>query len=498
MSSTCVNDDFIDARLEQSELENPNTKNINIVDVNQISPQYIPDLDPKLRTLELGSDSGWSLTVELSPNLRDVYTRLWIATLKAPLEGDLLSESDPRRELPVLKFSDRTEVISFEDFHPNTRQVELYVQQTVIFLEDGTLLFNEYTFPCQSVYFPYTLLAYYRGNIDKSEYEVCKEGASNLVWKNKAYRNSPPPSRFKVPIAPYDIEEELLKNRSLFELIRAQDVSSIRAMIQTGQSMDVYGPGKFFSLYVAVDVGNVDMVRLIASSLRRDAVNKPSQAGVTAFHRAVQKGYTEIAKMLATEFNANLNTTTPDGISPLINAILQKDEELVQFILDTAKASYDGERLVKFMLAVRTQYDTGAKVATPIIVAILKSTKNIVVMLHKAGASLDAERRSEGITDYPSLFYAVKILHDEGFAIRECESAGTYHFSSHIQGPESILYLSEVLFGQSPETHIVSISGYEWELGVDMCKHATENLDKAFNAFFDRQQKPEHNVNQLK
>lgn len=88
--------------------------------------------------------------------------------------------------------------------------------------------------------------------------------------------------------------------------------------------------------------------------------------------------------------------------------------------------------------------------------------------------------------------------HDEGFAIRECESAGTYHFSSHIQGPESILYLSEVLFGQSPETHIVSISGYEWELGVDMCKHATENLDKAFNAFFDRQQKPEHNVNQLK
>jgi hydrogenase maturation protease len=88
--------------------------------------------------------------------------------------------------------------------------------------------------------------------------------------------------------------------------------------------------------------------------------------------------------------------------------------------------------------------------------------------------------------------------HDEGFAIRECESSGTYHFSSHIQGPESILYLSDVLFGQTPETHIVSISGYEWELGVDMSKRAAENLERAFSAFFDRQQKPEHNVNQLK
>jgi hydrogenase maturation protease len=93
---------------------------------------------------------------------------------------------------------------------------------------------------------------------------------------------------------------------------------------------------------------------------------------------------------------------------------------------------------------------------------------------------------------------ATEEVHDEGFAIRECESSGTYHFSSHIQGPESILYLSEVLFGRSPETFIVSISGYEWELGIGMCERAAENLERAFNTFLDRQLKPEHNVNEKK
>lgn len=92
---------------------------------------------------------------------------------------------------------------------------------------------------------------------------------------------------------------------------------------------------------------------------------------------------------------------------------------------------------------------------------------------------------------------ATEEAHEEGFAIRECESSGTYHFSSHIQGPESILYLSDVLFGRNPDALIVSISGYEWDLGSKMGGRAAENLEKAFNTFNDRHLIPAKSLEQI-
>lgn len=108
---------------------------------------------------------------------------------------------------------------------------------------------------------------------------------------------------------------------------------------------------------------------------------------------------------------------------------------------------------------------------------------------------------AELICQYKKVVYidATEEVHEDGFAIRECASSGNYHYSSHIQSPESVLYLSEVLFGKKPEALIVSITGFDWDLGNRMGVRASENLDKALHTFIDRyflpvykEKKPKH------
>ena len=71
----------------------------------------------------------------------------------------------------------------------------------------------------------------------------------------------------------------------------------------------------------------------------------------------------------------------------------------------------------------------------------------------------------------------------KGCALKPCEPARSYYFSSHMQSPEAILYLAETLYGKSPKTLIMQITGYEWELGNKPNKIALINLGKALQLF---------------
>ena len=71
----------------------------------------------------------------------------------------------------------------------------------------------------------------------------------------------------------------------------------------------------------------------------------------------------------------------------------------------------------------------------------------------------------------------------DGFIIKKCEPANSYYFSSHLQSPEAVLYLSRTLYPQTPEAFVIPIKGHKWELGEPLSPEASEHLEKALESF---------------
>jgi len=71
----------------------------------------------------------------------------------------------------------------------------------------------------------------------------------------------------------------------------------------------------------------------------------------------------------------------------------------------------------------------------------------------------------------------------DGFIIKKCEPANSYFFSSHLQSPETVLYLSKSLYHHTPEAFVLPIKGYKWELGEPLSRKANEHLKKALGSF---------------
>jgi hypothetical protein len=65
-----------------------------------------------------------------------------------------------------------------------------------------------------------------------------------------------------------------------------------------------------------------------------------------------------------------------------------------------------------------------------------------------------------------------------------CPAAQHYFFSSHIQIPETILYLAKELYNKTPEAYSLAISGKDFGFGTTLSKEARKNLQKAI-AFFE-------------
>lgn len=78
---------------------------------------------------------------------------------------------------------------------------------------------------------------------------------------------------------------------------------------------------------------------------------------------------------------------------------------------------------------------------------------------------------------------------EEGFAMRPCQAAGHYFFSSHTQAPETILYLAGELYQRQPEAQTLAIVGRDWELRNELSETARFNLNRALE-WFCRQQWP--------
>lgn len=77
-----------------------------------------------------------------------------------------------------------------------------------------------------------------------------------------------------------------------------------------------------------------------------------------------------------------------------------------------------------------------------------------------------------------------------GFEMKPCLPAQHYFFSSHVQTPETILYLAKDLYNRTPEAWTLAIKGREWGLGTDLSAQAGVNLKKALSFIKKRFLKP--------
>jgi hydrogenase maturation protease len=74
-------------------------------------------------------------------------------------------------------------------------------------------------------------------------------------------------------------------------------------------------------------------------------------------------------------------------------------------------------------------------------------------------------------------------LLENGFILQACTPVRHYFFSSHMQSPETILYLSGDLFEKRPEAYTLAISGNDWELKTSLGPVAEKNLESAVDSF---------------
>jgi len=71
----------------------------------------------------------------------------------------------------------------------------------------------------------------------------------------------------------------------------------------------------------------------------------------------------------------------------------------------------------------------------------------------------------------------------QGFEYKPCTAAHHYFFSSHLQTPETMLYLAKELYNKSPEALTIAMEGHDWGLGTNLSKTAGVNLQKALSFF---------------
>ena len=91
------------------------------------------------------------------------------------------------------------------------------------------------------------------------------------------------------------------------------------------------------------------------------------------------------------------------------------------------------------------------------------------------------------ITEYKKVIF-VDASHKEyenGFSFYKCVPARTEAFTTHKLEPETVLWLANDLFNQSPEVYVMAISGVNWELHQGITDIAQKNFDRAITFFLD-------------
>lgn len=92
---------------------------------------------------------------------------------------------------------------------------------------------------------------------------------------------------------------------------------------------------------------------------------------------------------------------------------------------------------------------------------------------------------AELVSRYERVFFADAShasLHN-GFEIKPVNAANHFFYSSHLQTPETILYLATELYHKNPVAYTIAVEGANWELGTHAGEAAKRHLQAAFSYF---------------
>lgn len=107
----------------------------------------------------------------------------------------------------------------------------------------------------------------------------------------------------------------------------------------------------------------------------------------------------------------------------------------------------------------------------------LKGMSNLVLEYRYQLQIEDAEL----ISQYKRVIFvdAYKGDLDEGFFFKECIGEKQENLNSHALLPETVVWLCQELFDSKPETLVMAIQGFNWDLAMGVSDEAVVNLDKA-------------------
>ena len=90
------------------------------------------------------------------------------------------------------------------------------------------------------------------------------------------------------------------------------------------------------------------------------------------------------------------------------------------------------------------------------------------------------------ISKYDFVIFADAALNiDRPYQLIKIQPTHTITFTSHSMSAESILALCQELYNKYPESYLLAIRGYEWEIGLPMTDMAKENLNIAYQFITD-------------
>ena len=89
------------------------------------------------------------------------------------------------------------------------------------------------------------------------------------------------------------------------------------------------------------------------------------------------------------------------------------------------------------------------------------------------------------VSDFRTVIFidASKAKLPGGYSWKTCKPGDNYFYSSHMQSPETVLYLAKTLFHKTPGSYILAIEGENWDLGERISETAAQHF-KSASSFF--------------
>jgi len=84
------------------------------------------------------------------------------------------------------------------------------------------------------------------------------------------------------------------------------------------------------------------------------------------------------------------------------------------------------------------------------------------------------------------IFVDASIDADEPFSFKKIEPSAEITFTTHSMSPESVLALCGDIHGSIPETYVLAIRGYEWEMFEGLSAKAISNFNDAYRFLLEK------------